>query len=163
MGVRIAGLFHDVGKIAVPTEILNKPGRLDPYEFNIIKGHCRAGYHILEKLNFPWPVARAVLQHHERLDGSGYPLGLAAKDISFEARILGVADVVEAMASHRPYRPSLGLAAALDEVNRGAGRLYDTEVVAACLDLLSGHESEFEKIMEAANQDREPLPEPALV
>jgi putative nucleotidyltransferase with HDIG domain len=160
MGVRIAGLFHDVGKIAVPNEILNKPGKLDPYEFNIVRRHCRAGYEILEKIEFPWPVARAVLQHHERLDGSGYPLGLAAQDISFEARLLGVADVVEAMASHRPYRPSLGLEAALAEIKRGSGVLYDAEVVEACLALLSQDAAEFDNIMAAASQEREIRPEP---
>jgi putative nucleotidyltransferase with HDIG domain len=163
MGVRTAGLLHDIGKIAVPTEILNKPGKLDPYEFSIVKGHCRAGYEILEEIDFPWPVARAVLQHHERIDGSGYPLGLTDKDISFEGRILGVADVVEAMASHRPYRPSLGLDAALDEISRGAGTVYDADVVKACIGLLSRSDNEFERIMAAASQEREPLPEPVLV
>jgi putative nucleotidyltransferase with HDIG domain len=159
LGVRVAGLLHDVGKLAVPVEILNKPGRLDPYELSIVRGHCRAGHDILEKIDFPWPVAQAVLQHHERLDGSGYPLGLVKEDIAFEARILGVADVVEAMSSHRPYRPSLGLEAALDEVARESGILYDADVVEACLGLLSGNSAEFERIMAAAAREREPVPE----
>jgi putative nucleotidyltransferase with HDIG domain len=161
LGVHVAGLLHDVGKLAVPLEILNKPGRLDPYELAVVRGHCRAGYEILEKIDFPWPVARAVLQHHERLNGSGYPLGLAKEDISFEARILGVADVVEAMSSHRPYRPSLGLVAALDEVSRGSGILYDSDVVEACMGLLSQNQPEFDRIMAAAARERESLPERA--
>jgi putative nucleotidyltransferase with HDIG domain len=163
MGVRIAGLFHDVGKVAVPTEILNKPGKLDQYELNIIRSHCRVGYDILKKIDFPWPVARAVLQHHERLNGSGYPLGLAAEDISFEARVLGVADVVEAMASHRPYRPSLGLDAALDEISKGSGVLYDAEVVQACLELLSANSLEFDRIMAVAGEEQEPAAEISLI
>jgi putative nucleotidyltransferase with HDIG domain len=159
MGVRVAGLLHDVGKVTVSPAILNKPGKLDPYELNIVRKHSRAGYDILKKIEFPWPIARSVLQHHERLDGSGYPLGLAAEDIGFEARILAVADVVEAMASHRPYRPSLGLGAALAEISRGSGILYDAEVVEACLGLLSPETAEFERIMAAAGEDRECLPE----
>jgi putative nucleotidyltransferase with HDIG domain len=160
MGVRVAGLLHDVGKVTVPPAILNKPGKLDPYELNIIRKHSRAGYDILKKIEFPWPIARSVLQHHERLDGSGYPLGLAAEDIGFEARVLAVADVVEAMASHRPYRPSLGLEAALGEISRASGILYDAEVVGACLALLLPRKNEFDRIMAAAGEDRECLPEP---
>ena len=109
MGIHVAGLLHDVGKVAVPSEILSKPGKINQYEFSIIKNHCQVGYDILQRIDFPWPVTRAVLQHHERLDGSGYPEGLSGEDIVLEARILGVADVVEAMSSHRPYRPALGL------------------------------------------------------
>ena len=159
MGVRVAGLLHDVGKVTVPPAILNKPGKLDPYELNVVRKHSRAGYDILKKIEFPWPIARSVLQHHERLDGSGYPLGLAAEDIGFEARVLAVADVVEAMASHRPYRPSLGLGAALTEISQGSGVLYDAEVVEACLALLSTETAAFEKIMAAAGEDLECLPE----
>ncbi len=161
MGVRVAGLLHDVGKVTVPTAILNKPGNLDPYEFNVIRKHSRAGYDILKKIDFPWPVPRAVLQHHERLDGSGYPLGTMAEDISLEARILAVADTVEAMASHRPYRPSLGLEPALAEISRGAGIVYDEEVVEACLALLRRDVREFDRIMAAAGEVRECLPEMA--
>jgi len=154
-GVFIAGLLHDVGKVSVPAEILSKPGRLTANEFDIIKNHCRVGYDILQKIEFPWPVTRAILQHHERLDGSGYPEGLAGNDILLEARILGVADVVEAMSSHRPYRPALGLDSALAEIKRGSGILYDSDIVDACLRLLKKNEPEFDRIMAAvdASQD----------
>lgn len=162
LGIRVAGLLHDVGKLSVPVEILNKPGSLDPYEMNIVRAHCRAGHDILEEIDFPWPVARAVLQHHERLDGSGYPLGLTGKDISFEARMLGVADVVEAMCSHRPYRPSLGLVAALDEISHKSGVLYDADIVAACMGLLSQNKAEFDRIMAAAAREPKLVPEKVL-
>jgi len=134
-GLRVAGFLHDIGKITVPAEFLNKPGQLSPYEFNIIKTHCQAGHDILRKIEFPWPVAAIVLQHHERLDGSGYPRGLSGPDICLEARILALADVVEAMASHRPYRPALGLKEALGEITKNKGTLYDPEVADACLKL----------------------------
>lgn len=134
-GLRIAGLLHDVGNILIPAEILSKPGKLSDTEFGIIKEHARAGHDVLKEVDFPWPVAQVALQHHERLDGSGYPAGLKAVDILLEARIIAVADVVEAMSSHRPFRPALGLEAALAEVEQGAGTLYDAEVVAACLRL----------------------------
>jgi len=131
-GLRLAGLVHDIGKIAVPAEILSKPGRISETEFNIIKTHPQAGYDLLKEIEFPWPVARIVLQHHERLDGSGYPQGLKDGGIMLEARILGVADVVEAMASHRPYRPALGIEAALEEITKNRGVLYDPEVADVC-------------------------------
>jgi PAS domain S-box-containing protein/putative nucleotidyltransferase with HDIG domain len=140
-GLRVAGFLHDIGKITVPAEFLNKPGKLSQYEFNIIKTHCQAGYDILCRIEFPWPVASIVLQHHERLDGSGYPAGLSGADICLEARILALADVVEAMASHRPYRPALGLEEALGEITKNKGKLYDPEVVDVCLQLL--HEKGF--------------------
>jgi PAS domain S-box-containing protein len=136
-GVRVMGFLHDLGKIAIPGEILSKPSRLSEYEFNLIKIHPQAGYDILKEIDFPWPVALAVLQHHERLDGSGYPHGLAGDDIIREARILAVADVVEAIVSHRPYRPALGLDQAIAEISRHQGVLYDADVVQACLRLLS--------------------------
>jgi len=154
-GVYIAGLLHDVGKVSVPLEILSKPGKINANEFDIIKNHCRVGYDILQKIEFPWPVTRAILQHHERLDGSGYPEGLIGNDIILEARILGVADVVEAMSSHRPYRPALGLDVALAEIKRGSGTLYDSEIVDACLRLLSNNEAEFDRIMAAAEASQE--------
>lgn len=135
MGLRIIGGLHDVGKITVPVEILSKPGRLSVPEFEIIKSHPEKGHEILRNIDFPWPVAQVVLQHHERMDGSGYPRGLKGGDIIREARILAVADVVESMASHRPYRPALGLDKALAEIERGAGTLYDPDAVAACLQL----------------------------
>lgn len=132
-GLRIAGLIHDLGKVTVPAEILSKPSKLTETEFSIIKDHPRVAYDILEKIDFPWPVADIVLQHHEYLNGTGYPQGLKEKDILLEARILTVADVVEAMASHRPYRPALGIDRALDEVKFGKGSRFDANVVDACL------------------------------
>jgi putative nucleotidyltransferase with HDIG domain len=150
MGVYISGLVHDVGKVAVPAEILSKPGRISQYEFNIIKAHSQVGYEILQKINFPWPVTTAILQHHERLDGSGYPAGISGDHIILEARIIGVADVVEAMSSHRPYRPSLGLGRALEEIASRRGILYDHRVVDACLALLKNNETAFDRIMAVA-------------
>ncbi|HJX13084.1 MAG TPA: HD domain-containing phosphohydrolase [Dehalococcoidales bacterium] len=155
LGVHISGLLHDVGKVAVPAEILSKPGKINHFEFSIIKNHCQVGYEILQRIDFPWPVTRAILQHHERLDGSGYPQGLYAEDIVMEARILGVADVVEAMSSHRPYRPALGLNSALEEISRASGVLYDAEVVDACLRLLRKNEPAFDRIMAAAAVNRD--------
>jgi PAS domain S-box-containing protein/putative nucleotidyltransferase with HDIG domain len=131
-GLRLAGLIHDIGKITVPVEILNKPGRISETEFNIIKTHPQAGYNILKEIDFPWPVAQIILQHHERLDGSGYPQGLKDGGIMLEAKILAVADVVEAMASHRPYRPALGIEVALEEITKNRGVLYDPEVTDIC-------------------------------
>jgi putative nucleotidyltransferase with HDIG domain len=131
-GVRVAGTLHDVGKIKLPAEILSKPGRLTAIEFELIKSHAQAGYEILRTIRFPWQVADMALQHHERQDGSGYPQGLKGEEVLPEARMLAVADVVEAMASHRPYRAALGIAAALDEVRSGAGTRYDAGVAAAC-------------------------------
>jgi putative two-component system response regulator len=135
-GIRMAGIIHDLGKISVPAEILSKPGRLNDMEFGLIKTHPRTGYDILKGIEFPWPIAEMVYQHHERMDGSGYPRGLKGKEILPEAQILGVADVVEAMASHRPYRAALGTDAALDEISRNRGVLYDSQVVDACLKVL---------------------------
>lgn len=136
-GLRIAGLVHDIGKIEVPGEILSKPGRLSRIEFELVKTHARSGYEILKEVDFPWPVAGITHQHHERLDGSGYPRGLKGDEILPEARILAVADVVESMMSYRPYRPALGLKAALDEIRARRNELYDPEAVDACLDLFS--------------------------
>ena len=133
--LRIVSTIHDIGKIAVPAEILSKPTKLSDIEFSIIKVHPQAGYDILKDIEFPWPVAEVVLQHHERMDGSGYPKGLSGDDILLEARIVAVADVMEAMASHRPYRPALGLDVALEEISKNRGRLYDPEVTDACLRL----------------------------
>lgn len=137
-GLNTAGLLHDIGKIAVPAEILSKPGKLYDYEFALIKPHPQIGYEILKDIEFPRPVALSVLQHHERMDGSGYPNGLSGDDIIMEARILAVADVVEAMSTHRPYRPALGVEAALQEIERRSGVAYDTLVVKACLKVLYG-------------------------
>lgn len=134
--VRVSGLLHDIGKICVPAEILGKPGELTEHEFAIIKTHCQAGFDILKGIEFPWPVAQVVMQHHERMDGSGYPAGLLGKDILIQARILAVADVLESVASHRPYRPSLGTSKAIEEILANKGKLYDSRVVNACMRVL---------------------------
>jgi len=136
-GIRLAGSVHDIGKIGVPAEILSKPGRLRDYEFSLVKRHPAVGAEILQPIEFVQPVAQFVLQHHERMDGSGYPSGLRGEEILLEARILAVADVFEAMASHRPYRPALGDAVALDEIRAGAGTRYDADVAAACERIIS--------------------------
>ena len=128
-------MMHDIGKILIPLEILNKAEPLSPLEKGLIQCHPQGGYNILKNLDFSWPVARIVLQHHERLDGSGYPVHLAGEEILLEARILAVPDVIEAMAFARPYRRDLGLAAALEEVSRHRGTLYDSQVVDTCLRL----------------------------
>ena len=132
-GLRIACTLHDIGKIYIPSEILSKPGRITEIEFNLIKTHPQIGYDILKNINFSGPVSRIMLQHHERMNGSGYPAGIKDEEILLEARILAVADVIEAMSSHRPYRPALGLEKALAEVDRHRGVLYDPRVVDACL------------------------------
>jgi putative two-component system response regulator len=142
-GLNLAGVVHDVGKINVPAEILSKPGRLIEPEFAIIRQHPETGYEILKGIDFPWPIAMAVLQHHERLDGSGYPHGLSGDEILPEARILAVADVIEAMASHRPYRAGLGIEAALDEVESKRGTMFDAEVVDAALRLFREKDYQF--------------------
>jgi len=142
-GIRIAGIIHDVGKMHVPAEILSKPDRLSEIEFNLIKTHPQVGFDILKVIEFPWPVADIVLQHHERMDGSGYPNNLSNENILLEARILAVADVVEAMASHRPYRPAIGIQSALEEISRNRGILYDPEVVDVCLKLFKEKEYKF--------------------
>jgi putative nucleotidyltransferase with HDIG domain len=135
-GMRVMGLLHDLGKIAIPSAILSKPGTLSRQEFDLIKMHPQQGHDLLMPIKFPWRVALAVLQHHERLDGSGYPHGFSGSEIIAEARILAVADVVEAMASHRPYRPAQGLDAAMKEISEKQGALYDPEVVDACFKML---------------------------
>jgi putative two-component system response regulator len=131
-GLRMAAMIHDVGKIYVPTEFLNRPGRLSQVEFAIIKTHPTVGADILKPVDFPWPVGDIVLQHHERMDGSGYPQGLRGTEIRIEARILAVCDVLDAMAFHRPYRPALGVDVALKELESGKGVKYDADVVEAC-------------------------------
>ena len=136
-GIRTAASVHDIGKLSIPAEILSKPGRLSEIEMDLIKTHAQAGYEILAGIEFPWPVARIVQQHHERRDGTGYPLGLAGEAILLEARILTVADVVEAMASYRPYRPANGIAPALAEIETYRGSRYAPEAVDACLALFN--------------------------
>jgi len=134
-GIRIASLVHDIGKISIPAEILNKPTKLSEIEYSLIKGHSQIGNDILKSIDFSYPIAQIVLQHHERLNGSGYPNKLKGDKIMIEAKIIGVADVVEAMSSFRPYRPALGIKAALEEIAQNRGILYDPEVVDACLKL----------------------------
>jgi PAS domain S-box-containing protein/putative nucleotidyltransferase with HDIG domain len=134
-GVRIAGLIHDVGKISIPAEILTKPGKLSTIERSLVEIHSVAGYDILKGVEFPWPILNAIHQHHERMNGSGYPSGLKNEEIIIEARIIAVADVVEAISSHRPYRPALGINFAMNEIEKNKGVLYDKDVVKACLNL----------------------------
>ena len=134
-GIRIAGVLHDIGKISIPAEILSKPGKLTKVEFELIKSHASAGYEILKDIEFPWPIAQIVSQHHEKMDGSGYPSGLSDDNILREARMLCVADVVEAMASHRPYRAALGIDAAIEEITQKRGIHYDPVIVDACVRL----------------------------
>ena len=135
--VSMAANIHDIGKIAVPTEILSMPRRLTATEFEMVKLHPQCGYDILKDIEFPWPVADVILQHHERMDGSGYPQGLKGDSILLEARIIAVADVVESMASYRPYRPALGIEVAIEEIEEKKGKLYDPDVVNACLRLFN--------------------------
>ncbi|MBU3557116.1 HD domain-containing protein [Polynucleobacter sp. Ross1-W9] len=145
--IYMAAMVHDIGKMAVPSEILTKPSRLTDLEMQMVQGHVEAGYQILKDIPFPWPIAEMVHQHHERLDGSGYPNGLKGDEICEEARVLAVADTIEAMATHRPYRPAKGLAAALDEIRIEAGTKLDTKVVDAAFKLLNG-ENELQKIID---------------
>jgi HD-GYP domain-containing protein (c-di-GMP phosphodiesterase class II) len=135
-GIGIAASMHDIGKICVPAELLSKPGRISKHEYGIIKAHPEVGYDILKVIEFPWPLAEIALQHHERTDGSGYPRGLKGEEMLLESRIIAVADVVEAISSHRPYRPALGLRVALQEISAKRGVLYDSEVVDSCLAML---------------------------
>ncbi len=143
--LRLAALVHDVGKIQIPTEILNKPGKLNNLEMRLIREHPTSARNLFEGVEFAWPLAEIIYQHHERLDGSGYPQGLSGNEILLEARIMAVADVVEAISSHRPYRPSLGLEAALAEIEKNAGRLYDPDIVDICLKLLREEGFTFEE------------------
>jgi putative nucleotidyltransferase with HDIG domain len=142
--VRFASLIHDIGKFIIPGEILSKPAKLSETEFALIKEHPKTGYNIIKDVDFPWDIASIILQHHERLDGSGYPMRLKDKEILLEAKILAVADVVEAMSSHRPYRPALGIDKALEEISMNKGKLYDPEVVDACIKLFKEDGFKFE-------------------
>lgn len=142
-GLRVASLLHDIGKIKIPAEILTKPGRLSPMEYELIKRHPQVGYDILKVINFPWPIAEIMFQHHERLNGMGYPKGLKNDEIMLESRILAVADVVEPMSSHRPYRPALGIDKALEEISNNSGILYDTNVVNVCMNLFKNGKYSF--------------------
>jgi HD-GYP domain-containing protein (c-di-GMP phosphodiesterase class II) len=139
----MAGIVHDIGKLYIPAEILSKPTEMTKTEITLIQQHSKAGYDILKEIEFPRPVAEIVLQHHERLDGTGYPSGISGNDIMLEAKILGVADVVEAMSSHRPYRPALGIDKALMEIRRNKNILYDSQVVNACINIFKENRFHF--------------------
>jgi len=141
--VRLASTIHDIGKISVPAEILTRPGQISEIEFNMIKCHPQIGSDILRSIEFPFAIEKIICQHHEKFDGSGYPIGLMSEEILLEARILAVADVVEAISSHRPYRLALGVDAALAEISKGKGTLYDAEVVNACLRVFSNSNFDF--------------------
>ena len=144
-GLRVAAVIHDIGKMSVPAEILSKPTKLTNIEFSLIKNHPQSGYDILSDIEFPWPIARMVIEHHERINGSGYPNGLTGENLLLESRILAVADVVEAMASHRPYRASPGIEPALEEIEKNKGILYDQDVADACLRLFRHREKRLSK------------------
>ena len=135
LGVKIAAIIHDIGKINIPAEILSKPSKLTKIEYSMITLHPQAGYEIIKNIEFPWPVSKAILQHHEKMDGTGYPQGLTGDEIIVEARILGVADVVEAMTAPRPHRPALGIEKALGEILEKKGICYDAQIVDACVRL----------------------------
>ena len=145
-GIELSALIHDIGKIAVPSEILTKPSKLSSFELAMLRNHVQTGYDILKNMNFPWNIAQIILEHHERVDGSGYPNGLKGDSICEEARIIAVADTVEAMSSDRPYRKSKGIEAALEEITMNRGILYDDRVVDACLDVFKEDHFEFTDI-----------------
>ncbi|MFC1898356.1 HD domain-containing phosphohydrolase [Candidatus Cloacimonadota bacterium] len=142
-GLKFAGIIHDIGKISVPSDILSKPGKISPMEFEVIKNHSQVGFELLSTIKFPWPISTIVHQHHERMDGSGYPNGLAGEEILLESRILSVADVVEAMTSHRPYRAALGIEKALHEIELHKNDSYDSAVVDACITLFKEDKFSF--------------------
>jgi putative nucleotidyltransferase with HDIG domain len=139
--LELAGHVHDIGKMVVPIEFLTKPTPLTESEMGVIRSHAQIGYDVLSRIDFPWPISRLTYEHHERLDGSGYPNGLVASDLNLGSRILAVADVIDAMTSHRPYRLAADISVALEELVRNGGRLYDREVVAVCLDLYGKNDS----------------------
>ena len=143
-GTKIASLVHDIGKVNLPTEIISKPSKLIEVEFNLIKNCPKVGYDILKKVDFPWPIAEIVLQHQEKIDGSGYPRGLKGDEICIEAKILGVANVVEAMSSYKSYRPALSIGEALAEISKNKNILFDTEVVDTCIKLFKEKDFKFE-------------------
>jgi putative nucleotidyltransferase with HDIG domain len=143
--IQTAAIIHDIGKMYVPSDILSKPGKLSDIELDLIKTHSQSGYDIVKGMDLPGNVAQAVLRHHERLDGSGYPGGLKGEDTLLEAKILAVADVIEAMASHRPYRPALGIGKALEEISKNRGKLYDPDVVDTCVKLFKEQSFKFKE------------------
>ncbi len=143
-GLRMGATIHDIGKIRLPAEVLSKPSKLTETEFELIKSHCQVGYDILKDIEFPWPVANIAYQHHERLDGTGYPQGLKGDEICLEARIVAVADVVEAISTHRPYRASLGMDVALKEIETHRGEWFEPAAVDACLNLIREKKFSFD-------------------
>jgi PAS domain S-box-containing protein len=145
-GIYFAGLIHDMGKIHIPAEILSKPSKLTEIEYALLKTHPQVGYDIMKSIDFPWPIAQIIYQHHERIDGSGYPLGLSKDDILIESQIISIADVVESMASHRPYRPSLGSDVALEEINKNKKVKYNEEIVKICTDLINKEKIDLTKL-----------------
>lgn len=145
-GIRMAGSIHDIGKLSIPSEILSKPTKLTSFDLAMLRSHAQAGYDIVKDIEFPWPIARTILEHHERMDGSGYPRGIGADDIMLEARIMAIADVVEAMLSHRPYRPAMEFDSVIDEITHNKGTLYDPEGVDACLRLFREKEYKLVEI-----------------
>ena len=147
------GLLHDVGKVQIPSEILIKPGQISDLEMDIIRGHAAHGGELLGAVEFPWPLARVACEHHERLDGSGYPRGLKGGEVLLESRIVAVADVVEAMSSDRPYRAAMGRERALEAIRQGSGTLYDTEAVQACLRLFEERRFSFEDVLESIDDE----------
>ncbi|MCJ7665543.1 MAG: HD-GYP domain-containing protein, partial [Actinobacteria bacterium] len=142
--VRVSALIHDIGKVNIPASILSKPGKLTDIEFEMIKTHPQLSYDMLKNIDFPLPIVDIIIQHHEKLDGSGYPRGLKGKDIMLEAKILTVADVLEAMSSHRPYRPALGINIAVEEIKKNKGILYDPAVVNSCIKIITKKGFEFD-------------------
>ncbi|MCR3922735.1 MAG: HD domain-containing protein, partial [Firmicutes bacterium] len=144
--IRVVGYIHDIGKIMIPAEILCKPGDLSDLEMQMVRNHSRSGYDMITKVNLPVSIAETIYQHHERCDGSGYPRGLTAKDLTLEASIIIVADVVEAIMSHRPYRPALGVDVALNEIHTNAGRLYNEQVVNVCIDLITNENYQLDEL-----------------
>lgn len=145
-GLRLGALIHDIGKIYVPGEILNRPGKITKPEFDLIKLHSEIGREIISGIDFPWDIEKMIAQHHERMDGSGYPRGLKGEEIIIEARIIAVSDVVEAISSHRPYRPALGIAAAMEEIKEGRGKKYDPRIVDLCVELFEREEFHWEDL-----------------
>jgi putative nucleotidyltransferase with HDIG domain len=141
--IYIAAMIHDIGKISVPSEILSKPDSINEAEYTLIKNHPEIAFETLKDIESPWQTTEIIIQHHERLDGSGYPFGLTNEDIILEAKILGVADIIEAMSSHRPYRPSLGIDHALEEIVQNKGKLYDPKVVDACVSVFNEKKFDF--------------------
>lgn len=155
--IRYAGLLHDIGKIRIPAAIMNRPGKLLPVEREIIHIHPKVGYDLLKNIPFPWPIAEVVYQHHEKLDGSGYPRGLTEDEILIESRVLSVADLTEAESSHRPYRPTMGIEFALSEIERNRGTLYDKGVVDACLALFREDGFSLEKLAQLVEAEMQPM------